>query len=288
LVTDAFAQVMREPFPLLCRLLSCKGCFIVPNHYFTVERQQSILKLLKEDHRLTVADLSVRFGITPATVRRQLNKMEKKGLLMRTHGGAIGLEEAGPEHSLQTKAVSRVEDKRAIARRAREFIKPGDVIILGGGTTIMELARLLRDAKELIVITDSLPAAMELYQNKDIEVQLCGGTVREKTGVMIGATALQYLQELRATKTFIGADSISIQHGITTPNRFEAEVESQLVHCGKTVFVLADSGKMDRITLARQTQLKELDYIITDSGISPAFLESLHENCDAKIVIANR
>jgi DeoR family transcriptional regulator, fructose operon transcriptional repressor len=266
----------------------CKGCLIMAKQFFTAERQQSIIKLLKEDHRLTVADLSVRFDITPATVRRQLNKMEKKGLLMRTHGGAIGLEEANLEHSLEAKSVSHVEDKRIIARCARQFIQPGDVIILGGGTTVMELARLLGDVKDLIVITDSLPAATELYQNKDIEVQLCGGTVREKTGVIIGATAMQYLQELRATKTFIGADSISIQHGITTPNRFEAEVESQLVRCGKTVFVLADSSKMDRITLARQTPLKDLDYIITDSGINPAFLENLRANCDAKVVVANR
>jgi len=258
------------------------------NHYFTAERQQSILKLLKEDNRLTVADLSAKFGVTPATIRRQLNEMEKNGLLMRTHGGAIGVEEANLEHSLEAKSVSRVEEKRIIARCARQYIHEGDVIILGGGTTILELARLLQDAKDLIIITDSLPAAMELYQNKDIEIQVCGGTVREKTGVIIGATALQYLQELRATKTFIGADSISIQHGITTPNRFEAEVESQLVRCGETVFVLADSSKMDRITLTRQTALNELDYIITDSGISPAYIESLRENCDAKVVIANR
>ena len=260
----------------------------MPSHYFTAERQQSILRLLKEDNRLTVVELSAKFGVTPATVRRQLNKMEKDGLLMRTHGGAISIDEANLEHSLEVKSVSRVEEKRIIARCARQFIREGDVIILGGGTTILELARLLQDVKDLIVITDSLPAAMELYQNKDIEVQLCGGTVREKTGVIIGATALQYLQELRATKTFIGADSLSIQHGITTPNRFEAEVESQLVRCGETVFVLADSSKMDRITLAKQTALDELHYIITDDGVSPAYVESLRENCDAKVVIANR
>lgn len=257
------------------------------NEYFTAERQQSIIKLLKEERRLTVAELSARFGITPATVRRQLNMMEKKGLLMRTHGGAICIEDENQEHSLEAKSVSHVEDKRIIARCARQFIQEGDVIILGGGTTIMELARLLQDAKDLIVITDSLPAAMELYQNKDIEVQLCGGTVRDKTGVMIGASALQFFQELRASKTFIGADSISTQHGITTPNRFEAEVESQLVRCGETVFVLADSSKMDRITLVRQTALSDLDYLITDHGIDPAYLERLRESCAAKIVIAN-
>jgi len=260
---------------------------LMPNQFFTAERQQSIIKLLKEDHRLTVSELAEKFNITPATVRRQLNMMEKKGLLMRTHGGAICIDEENLEHSLGAKSVSHVEEKRMIARCARQYIREGDVIILGGGTTVIELARLLQDAKDLIVITDSLPAAMELHQNKDIEVQLCGGTVRDKTGVLIGPSALQYLKDLRASKTFIGADSISTQHGITTPNRFESEVESQLVRCGETVFALADSSKMDRITLVRQTALSDLDYIITDNGIDPAYRESLSKSCGAQIIIAS-
>ena len=261
---------------------------IVPNHFFYAERQQTILKRLKENGRVTVTELTKLFSITPATVRRQLNTMEEAGMLRRTHGGAIYVNEANQEHTLETKSGSFVDEKRAIVRCARKYIQNGDTIILGGGTTILELAYLLQNAADLIVITDSLPAAMALYQNKNIEVQLCGGTVREKTGVIIGSPALHYLRDIRVSKTFIGADSISIQHGITTPNQFEAEVEEQLARCGRDVFVLADSSKMDRISLAKQTTLAELDYLITDGGIDTAFKEKLRKSADVQIIIADK
>lgn len=253
--------------------------------YFAREREQMILQVLKEKHRITVQELTHMLQASSTTIRRQLHQMEQQGLLLRTHGGAISIEAASVEEGPDVKGRHQAKEKQLIAQEARRHINDGDIVMLGGGTTIVELAKLLHNAKDLIVITNSLPAAMELYSNKDIEVQICGGVIRDTSGVIIGNSALRYIDELSATKTFIGADSISTKFGITTPNRFEAEIERQLVDRGNTVYVLADSTKMDKITLSRQSPLELIDYLITDAAIHPGFKDKLTAS-GVKVLIA--
>ncbi len=253
--------------------------------YFAREREQIILRMLKEKRRITVSELSELFETSGTTIRRQLREMEQAGLLIRTHGGAISMEEASMERSLETKTGHQTLEKQAIAREARRHVEDGDILMLGGGTSVVEFAKLLHDARNLIVITNSLPVAAELYPQKDIEVQICGGAIREKSGVVIGPSAVRFLEELSAVKTFVGADSISIKYGITTPNSFEAEIERMLIERGKTVFVLADSTKMDKITLARQSPLDTINCIITDANINPGFREKLTA-AGVKVIIA--
>lgn len=252
---------------------------------FAEEREQKILKLLKERKRITVSELVDIFQISGTTIRRQLKDMDKSGKLIRTHGGAISMEEALYEESLETKFVYQTSEKKIIAKEARKHISEGDVIALGGGTTILELAKLLHDAKDLIVITNSIPIAAILYSNKNIEVQVCGGTIREKTGVIVGSSSIKFVKELYVAKTFVGADSISIEYGITTPNVFEAEIEKQLIQRGEIVYVLADNTKMDKITLAKQSPLDDIDYMITDPAANMNFIEKLNA-IGVKVIIA--
>jgi len=244
---------------------------------FAEERKQTIVKLLKERRRITVPELTDLFNTSGTTVRRYLNELEKNGKLIRTHGGAICMEEATFEEPVEIKREHRIAEKSAIARAARKFINDGDVIMLGGGTTILELAKLLHDAKSLIVITNSIPAAAELYADRNIEVQICGGAIRDTTGVAVGPLAETFVEELFAQKTFIGADSLSLEYGLTTPNNYEAQMERQLARHGKIVYVLADHSKMDKVTLARQTALKEIDYIITDDKTDQDFIRRLKD-----------
>lgn len=252
---------------------------------FAQERVQAILQLLQQEGRVTVEELTQRFQTSATTIRRQLTEMEESGLLRRTHGGAILAKEGGVEHSFDTKLDQQAGEKMRIAAEARKYIHNGDVIMLGGGSTVLTLARLLRDAEDMVVITNSLPTAMELYGNKNISVQFCGGLIRAKTGVAIGASASRFLEDFFAAKTFVGADSISLDFGLTTPNTMEAESEKMLIERGKEVFVLADSTKMNRVSLAQQTILKEIDCIITDDGISKKFAEKLKEK-GVQVVLA--
>ncbi len=252
---------------------------------FAEERKQTILRLLKEKKRVTVPELVSLFETSGTTIRRYLNELERNGKLIRTHGGAICMDEATFEEPFESKGAHRIEEKRLIAREARKLIDDGDVVMLGGGTTVVELARLLHDARSLIVITDSIPTAAELYPHRNIEVQICGGTIRDTTGVVTGPAAERYVDEVLAQKAFIGADSLSLEYGITTPNSYEAQVERRLMKQAKTVYVLADHSKMGKVTLARQAGLQEMHCVITDRGTPPAFIRGL-QDAGVSVIVA--
>jgi len=242
---------------------------------FTKEREQLILKLLNEKGRISVSELEKHFGISGSTARRHLNDLQKNGMLIRTYGGAISNGDLFLEESVENKSVQRIIEKKEIAMAARKFINDGDIIMLGGGTTILELAKLLNNLKDSIVITDSILTAVELYKNSNIEVQIVGGIIRSISGVTVGPSALKQLETAYVDKAFIGADSISIEFGITTPNPFEAEIERILIKQAKSVFVLADNTKFQKTTLSKQASLNEIDYIITNSKSDKNYLKEI-------------
>jgi len=244
---------------------------------FNIERSREILKILNEKNRVTVSELEKHFNISGSTVRRLLNELEKDGKLVRTHGGAVSVDNMTCEDSVDHKKHKKVAEKSAIALEARKFINDGDIIMLGGGTTVLELAKLLHNLSGSVVITDSIIVAAELYNNPNIEVHIIGGTIRSITGVVIGPQAVLSLNNIFAEKTFIGADSISLEHGITTPNVFEAEIEGKLMAQSKYVYLLADNSKFGKVTFAPQAGLEKIDHIITDDNTDETYINRLIE-----------
>jgi len=244
---------------------------------FNIERSREILKILNEKNRVTVSELEQRFNISGSTVRRLLNELERKGKLIRTHGGAVSIDNTTFEDSVDRKKKIKIAEKSAIALEARKFIKDGDIIMLGGGTTVFELAKLLHDLSGSVVITNSVIVAAELYSNPNIEVHIIGGTIRPVTGVIIGPQAIMSLNNMFAEKTFIGADSISLEYGITTPNAFEAEVEAKLMAQSKQVYLLADHSKFGKITFTPQAGLEKVHHVITDEHTDERYNNKLIE-----------
>lgn len=247
------------------------------NDIFTEEREQIILKILKEKKRITVPELADLFNISVSTIRRQLNVMGKEGKLIRTHGGAISIDEASNEDIIEKKRTGMMSQKKLIALEARKYINDGDILLLGSGTTVLELAKVLHDLKKSIVITNSILVAYELYKNTDIEVRISGGTIREKTCSLVGPQAEKYFEDAFVDKAFIGSDAISIEYGLTTPSTLEAEIVKKIVKYSKTVFVLADHTKMQNITLVKEASLEDIDYIITDADADKTFLDQLRK-----------
>lgn len=242
---------------------------------FAEEREQEILRMLQENGSVTVDELSRYFGISGSTIRRQLKMLEDQGKLLRTFGGAIKADEA--EESFDLKRVTNMDLKKAIAQEARKYINDGDIIALGGGTTVLELAKLLSNAKNLVVITNSIATACELYKYPNIEVQAVGGAIRSVSGVMVGPKAVKFMENAFVEKTFVGTDSISLEHGLTTTNCFEAEIEKQLMMHARTVFVITDHTKFGKVTLTPQMPISNVDYIITDKQVDEAICARILE-----------
>jgi DeoR family transcriptional regulator, fructose operon transcriptional repressor len=244
---------------------------------FVPEREMDILKAIDERKRLTVPELAAMFDVSETTIRRHLDSLRQKGQILRTHGGALSLVEASFEDTMDHKRAVNLAEKRMIAREARARIRDGDTILLGGGTTVLELARLMHDLKRATVLTNNVLAAAELYTNSSIDLCICAGTVRDRTGVIVGRDAVAYFSSLRADKSFVGADSISTELGITTPNTFEAEVERLLITQARTSHVLADHTKMGRVSVSRQAALGEFSILITDNRADPQLIRELRE-----------
>ena len=237
---------------------------------FSEEREKIILSMLEKNGRITIDELCQHCAISESTARKQFAAMAEQNLLMRTHGGAIAVDQ-----DIETKLLSRLEPKRSIAQMAREYIQNGECILLGSGSTVLELARLMHNTQDTVVITDSILAANELMRARDIEVQICNGIVHGKSGCVIGSQAQAYFQGISATKCFIGVDGISTEVGITSDNIRVAQVEQKMLGCSLTTFAMADSTKLNRVSFTKICELEEIDHIITDSNADPAFVEIL-------------
>lgn len=244
---------------------------------FCEERQLKISNLLKEKSSIKVSELSNIFNVSESTIRRDLQEMEERGLLSRTHGGAIGIEKTNFELSFKEKEVKKYEEKFNIGKIAARMIEDGDTIILDSGTTTLQLAKCIK-AKNITVITNSIDIASELSQRKDIELIVTGGTLRLSTRAMVGPITEGTLKNFRVDKTFIGANGISIEEGITTPNIMEAHTKKEMMKVANKVILVADSSKFNQVSFAVICPIRAANTIVTSSDLNEAIIKEFEEN----------
>ncbi|MDN4640964.1 DeoR/GlpR family DNA-binding transcription regulator [Agreia sp. PsM10] len=243
---------------------------------YAIERHQQIGEAIGAQGRVTVTELSERFGVTPETVRRDLDLLEQQGVLQRVHGGAV----AGSKISLAESTVADRADKSrdaklVIARAALGMI--GDSfrgsILLDAGTTTGVLAELLADfspahGHPLTIITNSVPIAAVLHLNPAIDLHLLGGSVRGLTSAAVGASTIEQLDRLRPDIAFLGTNGVSAAFGLSTPEEREAAVKAAMIRRARRSVVLADSTKLDEEALYRFAELRDLDTLV--SNVDPA------------------
>ncbi|SMB97379.1 transcriptional regulator, DeoR family [Thermanaeromonas toyohensis ToBE] len=251
----------------------------------SAQRKKIIIDKIKAGLPISVKELSRELGVSPMTIRRDLDALEKEGLLTRIHGGAIpingGIED---EPSFNDRTGNFPREKLAIAQKAAELIQKGDSIFLGGGTTVTALANLLIEREDITVVTNAVNIAMILAPCEKINLIVTGGTVRTKSYSLVGALAERVLREIHVDKAFLGVDGISIDYGLTTPNMTEAHTDSLIVEAAKNVIILADHSKIGRVTLARFASISAIDILITDKGAPQDFLEEL-KKMDIQVLV---
>ena len=238
-------------------------------------RQQAIAELVHKMGNITVNDLCTKFNVSPATIRNDLRSLESRSIIKRTHGGAISTSKMVYELSTVQKEVQCIDEKRAIAQAAMEFIQEGDAIALDSGTTRFELARLLTNIKNLTVVTNDLQIASWLEQNSSVNIMLAGGQVRRNFRCTTGQSALDMLAMLHVDKAFIAVNGVSIKNGLTTPAMDMAYIKKQMIDSADKVILLADSSKIGRTAFVTYSPVSVLDVMITDEHADKGFVESL-------------
>lgn len=242
----------------------------------TEERRQKIKDILETKKRILVNEVSQEFAVSSVTVRKDLQILEKRGILTRVHGGAIFNHSTVRDLALTEKEHLHLTEKKRIAFMAESMVSPGDTLILDSGSTTTQLARLLKFKKDLTIITNAINIASELAAS-ELTVVLTGGILREKSFSLVGPLAEEALKTIAADILFLGVDGVDFDYGLTTPNILEARVNKMMIRAASRVIVLADSSKFGQRSVGVIDSLDQIDQVITDDKISPDIVRHLSE-----------
>lgn len=256
----------------------------------TFERRNRIVEMVNSTGSRLVNDISAELGVTEVTVRADLRLLEERGLLTRFHGGAARIDgpgsdpvNASAEISLNERYQLAADPKKRIAIQAARLVKEGDTVILDSGSTTKLLAEELAGMRNIAVITNNLPAASILAENKDITLVVCGGTVRHKTASLHGSIAEYALRDVSANLMFVGADGLDVENGITTFNEGFA-ISAIMAAASRQVVVVTDSSKFARKGFNQVLALDKIDTVITDEEAPAEALAGLRKKGKTVIV----
>ena len=254
-----------------------------PRNLSSLERQERILDYLQSHKRATVDDLMTHFGVSPATVRRDLDALEKQGKVRRFRGGAM-LGQAPPELPALQRASEQAEEKARIGKAAAALVEDGDAVFLGSGTTVLEVAKHLHGKKGITVITNSLLVVNELAHDEAIDTVVIGGMLRHSELSMIGHIAEQALKEVRANKVFMGIRAIDLKNGLTNDYLPETLTDRAILNIGAQTIILADHTKCGVVSTAYLAPLSAVDILITDDKTDKDFIEALRQR-DIQVIV---
>ena len=255
-----------------------------PRNLSSLERQERILDYLQSHKRATVDDLMTHFGVSPATVRRDLDALEKQGKVRRFRGGAM-LGQAPPELPALQRASEQAEEKARIGKAAAALVEDGDAVFLGSGTTVLEVAKHLHGKKGITVITNSLLVVNELAHDEAIDTVVIGGMLRHSELSMIGHIAEQALKEVRANKVFMGIRAIDLKNGLTNDYLPETLTDRAILNIGAQTIILADHTKCGVVSTAYLAPLSAVDILITDDKTDRDFIDALRQRNIEVIVV---
>lgn len=234
---------------------------------YAPERHRAIVERVATGGRASVVDLADALDVTPETIRRDLSILERQGLVRRVHGGAIPVRRLGFQPTVDSRSAVHIEEKGRIAEAALDEVPDEGAIIVDSGTTTGRLIAMLPHDRQLTVVTNSVQHAIALANRPDITCLLLGGRVRGRTLACVDSWAVNSLQGITADVAIVGTDGVSVQRGLTTPDRIEAEIKAAMLKAARRTVVLADHTKFGDDHFAAFAKLDDIDVIISDTGL---------------------
>lgn len=229
-----------------------------------INRHMHILEKLDQQKKVEVEMLANELNVSEMTVRRDLEKLETNGELVRTFGGAIPVQTISNEISYKDKKVKNVLQKRMIAEKAVEKIENNHIIFLDSGTTTLEISKkILSLDLNLTVITNDISIA-NVLMDSNIDVIVLGGHLQNNTGSILGTLTFDLIKKLNADLFFLGAHAVDEEYGITAPSIEKAQVKIAMMQSSKEVILVTDKSKYGNKALFKVCELDEINEIITD------------------------
>lgn len=241
------------------------------------DRVSAILERLSADGSVNVGELARSFGVSSATLRRDLQMLEDQKLLQRTHGGALA-QDVAYELPVRYRSGQQRSQKQQIARTAVSRVPYEPVVVgLTGGTTTSEVARLLAERTGLTVVTNALNIAAELAMRPRVKLVVTGGVARTESYELVGPWAERTLGSVTIGIAIVGVDGISAGEGLTTHDEVEAQTNHVMISRARRVVVVADGSKVGRALLAQIAPATDVDELVTDPSADPEAVAALQE-----------
>ena len=238
------------------------------------QRRQRIRSIVEARGAARLEELTQALGVSQATVRRDLDELEAEGRVRRVHGGVVAVDERPGEPHFEVKAAEAADEKERIAARAVAMLAPDETVYLDSGSTVLAAARLLRGWDRLTVVTNSLPAIVELA-GRGPRLIVIGGEFRATSQALVGPLSQHLLENLHVDRAFIGSYAVSLDDGLTTTDPAEAFTKKLALERATQVVLLADSRKMGGHSFVHAGQLESVDVLVTDTGIDERTVRSL-------------
>lgn len=245
----------------------------------TSERRERIIQQLRSHGSVQVNELSTQFQVSTVTIRNDLTFLEKQGVALRAYGGALLCEPGQqiPERTIADKSQLNTPVKQRIGALAATLVPPDSRLILDSGTTTMEIARHLRNHKDIVVMTNGINVANQLLDAEGVELLMTGGHLRRKSLSFYGAQADQSLQNYHFDMLFLGVDGIDLERGISTHHEDEARLNRCMCSVAERIIVVTDSTKFHRLSLHKIIDTHRIHTIITDDAIPQDCLKGLRQ-----------
>jgi DeoR/GlpR family transcriptional regulator of sugar metabolism len=240
-------------------------------------RREQILAYLNTRDRTSVGELSQILDVSEVTVRKDLDVLESQGVLTRVHGGAIVSGRGRLELFFSAREHEHLEEKRRIAHAAAAFIQSGQRIFLDASTTALQVARLIKDREDLVVVTNGIYTALELNFCAGITTIVVGGTMRHRSSSLVGSLNINSLQRLRVDIGVFGARGLTARDGLMESEISEAQLKQQMVSASGLVIGIVDSSKFGIVAFSAFALPHEIDRIITDAGAPALMVSELRE-----------
>lgn len=248
---------------------------------FGAQRLQKLRELILELEIVDVTTLSQKLGVSEVTIRRDLDKLEKEGYITKTYGGAVLNKDYKSNKDTTVKTSEVVENDENISlitEIALQMIHADEAIFLGGGPISRSIARNMQDKKRLLVITNDIFVAAELYNNPDIKVTVTGGDIVPATGIMIGPRVLTTLREVYVNKAFVDIKGIDLKFGYSMETYDEVVIIKEIMNISKEIIVMADHSKFDRISHSKLGDLNQFKKVISNKEVPESYKKYYYNN----------
>lgn len=244
----------------------------------TLERQNTILEILRKDKAATIQELAEKFNVSTASVRRDLEKLEKQGFAVRTYGGAVSSEGINIEIPVEVREIEQKEAKVKIARAASQFITENDAIFMDASTTVKELTSFLGNFSGLTVVTNGIRAMSDLAAFENINVYGISGQLRKHSLSLVGNQAEDCVACYWVTKMFFSCTGLLLQCGAMDYSDAEAAVRQRMMENSQTVILMADHTKFDRPAFFKVCPFSRVNILITDRKLNSEWESVLQQN----------